>query len=496
LACVLVHWASGSGLPEKPEMLSAADAAAASIGAAPSWAYGTAPYKVLLSGRILVNPTLPTGTELNIEVNTPLTAVQMPPPPIVGTQGAPVVNIAVHNKEPVRPVTKTGHDYHITVSMNGHEDATEAHLSAVPTEHPTVAPTEPPTEAPTAAPSRTPTEKPSRHPGYVSEVPTEHPSTHVPSEVPSVSPTPEPSAATEPPTDVPTRPPTEAPTSVPSHVPTELPTDTEPPTDAPTDTPSTHTPSNPPTEFPTQAPTDEPSTRTPSDSPNVAAAGETEEPAGDDGAIHIHVKEVPTVQTQKATTISIDMHNQAPTHPPVAKTGHHYHITVSYNHDSEAKPSAATEAPSEKPTQQSAVPTDRPTTHAPTAPPSEAPTWTPTFQPSTHAPSDSPTLSTGAGGAITVHVAAEGMAAKHPHRSQMLSYSRKEGEDEARKDEAAKVAEAAKAAAGERSFATFVSRIFDKPRKPHAAQRTSLAEEIKIAKAALAEAKKLGAQRR
>ena len=177
--------------------------------------------------------------------------------------------------------------------------ATEALVTAAPTEAPTATPApENPTDAPTATPA----------PENPTDAPTATPAPENPTDAPSATPAP------ENPTDVPTATPapenpTEAPTATPApENPTDEPTATpapENPTDEPTATPDPENPTDEPTatpdpENPTDEPTATPDPENPTDEPTATPDPEnpTDEPT--------ETPEIPTCDVEGCAHISQD----------------------------------------------------------------------------------------------------------------------------------------------------------------------------------------------
>ena len=181
--------------------------------------------------------------------------------------------------------------------------ATEALVTAAPTEAPTATPAQ---EQPTEQSADVPTETPA--PENPTEAPTATPAPENPTDVPTATPAP------ENPTDVPTATPapenpTEAPTATPDpENPTDEPTATpapENPTDAPTATPDPENPTDEPTatpdpENPTDAPTATPDPENPTDEPTATPDPEnpTDEPTA--------TPEIPACDVEGCAHISQD----------------------------------------------------------------------------------------------------------------------------------------------------------------------------------------------
>ena len=190
--------------------------------------------------------------------------------------------------------------------------ATEALVTAAPTEAPTATPApENPTEAPTATPApENPTDAPSATPApeNPTDEPTATPAPENPTDAPTATPDPEnptdaPSATPDPenPTDEPTATPApENPTDEPTATPAP-----ENPTDAPTATPDPENPTDEPTatpdpENPTDEPTATPDPENPTDEPTATPDPEnpTDEPTA--------TPEIPTCDVEGCAHISQD----------------------------------------------------------------------------------------------------------------------------------------------------------------------------------------------
>ena len=174
--------------------------------------------------------------------------------------------------------------------------ATEALVTAAPTEAPTATPApENPTDAPTATPApENPTEAPTATPDpeNPTDAPTATPAPENPTEVPTA--TPDPENPTEAPTATPDpENPTDEPTATPDpENPTDEPTatpDPENPTDEPTATPDPENPTDEPTATPDpENPTDEPTATPDPENPTDEPTETPEIPACDvEGCAHI-----------------------------------------------------------------------------------------------------------------------------------------------------------------------------------------------------------------